>query len=408
MPEVTSKVAGAVLLFAAVCLLQWAFRFHLAHSPVDSFIRVLAASAVVLMSIPTILLLMGGKAPLAKMLLQLTQRFPKGAALFAGVAWTFVILVMVEFACRYYFRHFYTAPYEDETNWHPSPNPRLAKGDTICHQYIVNDTLVYDLRYAIDSLGRRYVPLTRPDSAYKEFALLQVCSFAFGYGLEDPHTFARAVDSINGLRPYNYSISGTGPQHIAGMLHTTDLRSEIRESNGRLIYLFIDDHVPRLIGSRRLIKMWAARFPYMYLDGEELRWNGDFITGRPWLTRFYQVISKSAFIDLFDIEIPPVITDHHLKLTAKVLVKSKEEFLWHYPQGEFLVVLCPGSKLAHRLVNQLEKEGVPFVDYSQLLDTHSPEFKIHWTEGHPNGKYYQRIAQELELHLRQHPLPVSP
>jgi hypothetical protein len=393
------------MLFAAVCLLQWAFRFHLVHSPVDSFVRVLVAAAVTLAGIPILLLLLGGNLTLTERLRHMAQRFPRSTALYAGVAVTFVLLVTVEFACRYYFRHFYTAPYKDETNWHPSPNPRLAKGDTICHQYIANDTLIYDLRYAIDSLGRRHVPLLRPDSSYREFALLQVCSFPFGYGLPDAQTFARALDSIAGVRPYNYSISGYGPQHIAGMLHTTDLRSEIHETNGRLIYLFIDDHVPRLIGSRRLIKMWAARFPYMYLEGDELRWNGDFVSGRPWLTQFYQVISKSAFIDLFDIEIPPVITDRHLKLTAKVLGKSEEEFLWHYPQGEFLVVLCPGSKLAHRLVNQLEKEGVPFVDYSQLLDMHSPEFKIHWTEGHPNGLYYQRVTEELKKHFDTHPLP---
>jgi hypothetical protein len=57
------------------------------------------------------------------------------------------------------------------------------------------------------------------------------------------------------------------------------------------------------------------------------------------------------------------------------------------------------------LVNQLEKEGVPFVDYSQLLDMHSPEFKIHWTEGHPNGLYYQRVTEELKKYFDTHPLP---
>ncbi len=405
MSRIRSRTLGIALLLLAVALTQWAFRFHLPHSPVDAFVRVLVVLADALILVTSIPLLSGGGQTWEETLVTFQRKFPRTASFHIGMIIAFVSVLVVEFTCRYYFRKFYQPPYRQETNWHPSPNPRLAKGDTICHQYIVNDTLVYDLRYAIDSLGRRYVPLTRPDSAYKEFALLQVCSFAFGYGLEDPQTFARAVDSINGLRPYNYSISGTGPQHIAGMLHTTDLRSEIRESNGRLIYLFIDDHVPRLIGSRRLIKMWAARFPYMYLDGEELRWNGDFITGRPWLTRFYQVISKSAFIDLFDIEIPPVITDRHLQLTAKVLAKSKEEFHWHYPQGEFLVVMCPGSRLAPRLAQQLKSEGVTFVDYSAMLDKEHPKHKIHWTEGHPNGLYYQRIAEELSKHFDANPLP---
>lgn len=405
MRAIGSRTAGLLIGLLLLALTQWAFRFHLPESPVDSFMRLLVLITDGLALIPMLGLLLSGNKGAMQAIRLWTGRHPNLTAAYIGLVMTFGAVLTVEFGCRFYFKRFYQPPYHEVTNWDPAPNPSRAKGDTICHQYIINDTVIYDLKYAIDTLARRHVPLLRPDSTYNEFALLQVCSFPFGFGLSDNQTFARSLDSICGVRPYNYSISGRGPQHIAAMLHTRDLRSEIRESNGRLIYLYIDDHMLRLIGSRRLIKMWAAKFPYFYLENDELRWNSTFIDGRPGLTAFYQVISNSAFIDLFDIEIPPVLFQSHLRLAAKVLARAKEEFHWHYPDGEFLVVVCPGSGVAPRLAPHLQREGIPYLDYSRLIDLHDPAFKIHWTEGHPNGKYYQCIAQELNLYFQEHPLP---
>jgi hypothetical protein len=96
-------------------------------------------------------------------------------------------------------------------------------------------------------------------------------------------------------------------------LQTNDLHAQIKEPNGRLIYLFIDDHLPRLIGSRRLIKMWAKDFPYFFLENGELKQDGTFTIGRPITTAIYRILTQSAFIDLFDIDIPWSISDAHLK-----------------------------------------------------------------------------------------------
>jgi hypothetical protein len=47
---------------------------------------------------------------------------------------------------------------------------------------------------------------------------------------------------------------------------------------------------------------------------------------------------------------------------------------------------------------------VPYLDYSLLLDKEQPEFKLFRTEGHPNGLYYQRIAEKLAGDLEGKPL----
>lgn len=399
----SSRITGMIVLVLGAMLTQWAFRFGMASTPVDAFVRLLVLVADAFLFFPAIGALLSTKN-LSDTGRDWLRNSPRLFSIYIGCALAFGVLLTVEFGCRHYFKHHYKDPYLERTEWSPTNDPMQAKGDTIHHRCLVNDTLIYDLNYAIDSLGRRLIPQLRPDSTYEEFAMLEVCSYAFGFGLKDEQTWARAMDSICDIRPYTYAISGRGPQHLLTTLHTTDLKAQITEPNGRLIYLFIDDHLPRLIGSRRLIKMWAEHFPYLFIENGQLQANGTFTTGRPLTTSFYRIISQSAFIDLFDIDIPFRISESHLRLAAAVLEKAKEEFLWQYPKGEFLVVIGPNSTLAARLSAHLTSANVPFVDYSKLLDMEQPEFKIYRTERHPNGLYYQRIAQELALHFEMHPL----
>jgi hypothetical protein len=227
------------------------------------------------------------------------------------------------------------------------------------------------------------------------------CSFAFGYGLEEQQTLSFFLDSLTGMRGYNYGISGHGTQQTLAILQNRILEDEIEEKSGVLIHLFIDDHLPRLIGSRRLIKLWAQKYPYYYLDGDSLKRNGNFWTGRHFQTRFYRAISQSAFIDLFDIDFPWKISDEHMNLWGAVLAESKKAFLAQYPEGKFLVVIGPNSNLANRAVNELDARNIEYLDLSQLLDKEEKQYKIHWTEGHPNGKYYLKLAEAIKTYLEQ-------
>jgi len=395
MSRLHSRVLGILLLAVAALLTQWAFRFHLVQTPVDSFVRLLVCNADVLLIIPALVFLLSDKDNAKATLKSLLQRWSGLTAAYLGLCLTFMMILVVEFSCRYYFKRQYQPPHIEHTYWNPSPNPVKAKGDTIKHRYFVNDSLVYDLRYAVDSMGRRHVPLQRPDSSYQEFALLTGCSFMFGYGVEDDGTFGHHIDRLCGLRPYNYAVAGQGPQHLLTMLRDSNLTDQIDQKDGRLFYLYMDDHIPRLIGARRLIKMWARDFPYFFIENGEVKQDGTFTTGRPILTAIYRILTQSAFIDLLDLEIPWWTSDAHLKLTAAVLAESQREFNRQFPNGDFLVIIGPNSQHASRLAEQLKTMSVPFVDYSELLDKERPEFKIHRTEGHPNGLYYQRLVEEI-------------
>lgn len=339
------------------------------------------------------------------------QKAPKSTAIFFGLLLSFVLIVFVEFGCRYYFKHYYQAPYSEETIWSPSPvvsdsimGSVLPKDTTIRHTYIINDSLIYKRNYRIDNYGRRITPNTRPDSSYSEFIMVTGCSFAFGYGLSGTETIGFYLDSLTGNRAYNYSAPGYGTQQTLALLESRNLNDEINEANGTLVHLFIDDHIPRLIGSRRMMKLWARDYPYYNLDGDELKRNGSFSNGRKLRTQFYRAISQSAFIDLFDIDFPWYVSNSHLELFGAVLEESKKEFYRQYPNGRFLVVIAPNSELSPRIRETLQSKDIEALDLSNLLDKEEKRYKLHWTEAHPNKQYYLEVAQEIESHLNSNKL----
>ncbi len=346
--------------------------------------------------------------PFGDRLKHLLLKNPKSVSIYFGLFLSVCLVLTVEFSCRYYFKHIYVAPYAEKTYWEPSAivkdpvlGSALAKDTIISHAYVVNDSLIYKQNYRIDEFGRRINPSTWQDSVYEQFAMITGCSFAFGYGLNDHQTLSYFVDSLMEYRAYNYGVYGHGTQQTLALLQNRDMKVEIQESRGILIHLFIDDHIPRLIGSRRLIKLWATNFPYYYLDGEQLKRDGSFWTGRHLQSRFYRAISQSAFIDLFDIDFPWYVSNDHLKLFGAVLSQSKSEFQLQYPEGRFLVVIGPNSQLAPRVESILEDLDINVLDLSDLLDKEAKDYKIHWTEGHPNGRYYLKLATAIKTYIEK-------
>lgn len=405
----SARIVAVVALALAFAFNEWAFRFILPTPPIDSFMRLMALvlDCFILIFIFTFI---WQNATISQRIKQLLTNHSRSVGLFIGLFVAYCTFMTVEFSCRYYFKHFYQAPFTEQTHWQPSGTQRdstmgyiLPKDTIINHSYVVSDSLIYNQYYQIDGLGRRISPSTKPDSSYSQFAMITGCSFAFGYGLNEYETLGYFLDSLAGIRAYNYAVSGYGTQQTLELLKTRNLHVEIAEPNGVLIHLFIDDHIKRLIGSRRLMKLWATDFPYYYLEDNELKRDGSFWSGRHIRSRFYRILSQSAIIDLFDIDIPWFVTDGHLQLFAAVLKQAKQEFLKQYPEGKFIVIIDPGSELAPRVSHILKKNEIASLDLSGLFDTKKSIYRIHWTERHPSVKYHQQMADSLVQFLRENP-----
>jgi hypothetical protein len=399
----SARIVALCAFALGFALNQWAFRLIFPPTPVDAFIRLMMLVLDGFL-LTFILAFAWRNIPFANRLKQLLQQSPRLVSLFMSLFFAYGTLMVIEIACRLCFKYVYHDPYVQKTIWEPYVDlpdsilgTRLPSNADITHTLFVNDSLIYKKTYHMDAFGRRITPTN--DSAHAAFAMITGGSYAFGYALEENQTLGFYLDSLTGLRAYNYGVSGHGTQQTLALLQSRNLHNEISEQNGLLVHVFIDHHLKRLIGSRKLIKLWATHFPYYYLDGDQLKRDGSFLSGRKWLTRFYRAINQSSFIALFDIDVPWYISDRHIKLFGAVLREAKREFIKQYPNGRFLVVLTPGSKLAPRMQKVLQENDIDVLDCSNLLNKDDKKYKLHWTEDHPNAKYNKELAEEIKRHI---------
>ena len=258
---------------------------------------------------------------------------------------------------------------------------------------------VYDVQYSIDPLGRRVTP-GADAGARRTFLLFFGCSVTFGEGVNDAETLPHFVaERAPQVRPYNYGFHGYGPQQLLARLETQDLRAEVSEPDGSLVYLFIDAHVNRAIGSMVVYTGWADTAPHYGLgpDGALVR-DGTLTTGRPATSILYSILGRSQILRRSHLDVPLAITERHIALTAGILAASERRFHEQFGDGRFLVVIFPGSTHAARLKRALDRRGVEFLDYSALFDASDPAYAIP-NDWHPGPRAHRRLAEQLVTDL---------
>lgn len=387
-------------LFLALFILnEWAFRFLFPLQPIDQFMRLMV---VVLDLIMLPVTLIGATPDFRENgLLQWIRSRPRVSALWLGVFTSYCLLMAAEFSCRYYFKHQYEPPYVEHKTWDPAlhlPDPQLGhhlpKNGEVTHTLVVNDTLVYEVDYTTDAKRRRVSSFD--DSVKTDRPLiLDGCSFAFSWGVPDSLTLdAQLAGLFPDRRVVNLATSGYGTQHV--LMHTRDpyYIDDVPDS-ATFYYLFIDDHVRRLNGSRRLVSLWAENFPYLSLEDGRVLHHGSFSKSRYWKTLLWKCFGKSAIVWMTDLDIPWYDSDEMMTLTAETICASQAALQMHHPNSKIVVVTAPGSLNSGRLIPLLTDLNVESLDLSHLLDPLETKYRIHWTEAHPNGLYYEKIASAI-------------
>ena len=266
----------------------------------------------------------------------------------------------------------------------------------------VNGAEIYDVEYAIDDRQRRITPVSA-GQARSRFLLFFGGSCTFGEGLEQAETLPSLVAKrAPSHMPYNYGFHGYGPQQLLARLESESIADDVEEDDGILVYLFIDSHVNRAIGSLVIYTGWAHAAPYYEIDasGQPAR-RGNLTTGRPVTSLFYSLVGRSQVLRYFNVEMPLVITDSHVEHTAQIFARSAALFREQFRSRRFVVVMFPGSSLAGRLGAALDRQGVESLDYSQLLDY--SQAKYHLPEDwHPTAEANEVIAEQLAADLAIH------
>lgn len=170
---------------------------------------------------------------------------------------------------------------------------------------------IFDVEYSTDRFGRRRTPVPPLSGPRPRFLLFFGCSFGFGVGLNDDQPFPYYVAKRTiGYIPYNYSVGGYGPQQMLAKLQSGQVRHEVPEPKGDCVYLFIDHHVQRAIGSMWTTAFWGNPMPRYTWKGGRLTRRGTFASTRPALYRVYRWLAKSPSLHYFYIDLPLIRKPH--------------------------------------------------------------------------------------------------
>lgn len=266
--------------------------------------------------------------------------------------------------------------------------------DSVTHALkMKGEKTIYDVSYSLDEFGRRVTPPgnSKPNTRY---AMFFGGSFTFGEGLNDDETLSYQLAEYSGkITPYNYGHPGYGPQHVLTQLQDSDIREQIPEENGILIYPLISTHVQRAIGSMIVYSSWGYNMPYYYLDADgSLQRDGNFTTGRPLRSMFYSLAGKSQLFKYLGLDLPVSPGKADFRLTAAIIGAAKTAYQENFGNDNFYVLIWPGATTGKQLIPYLEEQGIRYLDYSSSINFAEEKYQIQG-DGHPSASAQQAVAQ---------------
>jgi hypothetical protein len=257
----------------------------------------------------------------------------------------------------------------------------------------LGDELVYSVVYSIDAFGRRITPAENLDRRNR-FILFFGDSFVFGEGVQDHETLPFYVSEMApSYRVYNYGFSGYGPQQMLAKLQSDDLAQEVAATEGLVIYVFIDAHVERAIGSMYVYNTWGDRMPYYVSDWQgNLVRKGNFTTGRPLLSTLYWGLGQSEFAKYYQINIPRLTSSHYYR-TAQIIAAARNTFQAKYHSDDFYVVIYPDEgDYVEDMIPHFEQFGLKYLNYDERVKLNIDEGLAIKGDGHPTGKAHRLVA----------------
>lgn len=273
----------------------------------------------------------------------------------------------------------------------PRPNSR-----TRAYKRAPDGQVVYDVLYTIDSFARR-VSFKSSRVHPKEFLLFLGCSFTFGEGVSDDETLPSQAAKINSrYHSYSYSFHGWGPGNILRRIQKPNFADEIDETRGKAVYLFIDDHLRRVVGNLS-IDMFIRRsdqLPYYFLDGQgNLQTRGFFSDGRGISGHLLSWLAQSSLLQFFNVDYPRTFSEEHFLLFSKIVFEIKKTLQAQLPNVDFYVAFYPEARYSKFLIPLLDEAGIKSLDFSDIdLSEYVKGPTLSKYDRHPSPASYQFIA----------------
>ena len=270
------------------------------------------------------------------------------------------------------------------------------KNDTVISQLTLNGERLPDVYYIFDKYGRR---MNRKDtsSKYEYHAIFMGCSATFGYHVAEDQSLPAQFSSFDpSYKAYNYGIVASGPNQYPPLIHSLDLKNELKEEQGIMVYPYYDDHVYRLIGDY-IRFTWNSYTPFYCLEDGILKRDGNFRDGRFWRSMVFDFLKSSYFVRSIDFNYPNKLTEQDYALAASVINEMRSEYTSQIENGRFMVLLLPG--FSTRIIPFLEAGNIEYVDCQPCIENYWSGNYTFPMDNHANGQAYQLIARCLSSYL---------
>ncbi|MDI9881252.1 hypothetical protein [Flectobacillus longus] len=258
----------------------------------------------------------------------------------------------------------------------------------------VNGKTIYHITYQTDSNSLRITPV---DSIKKtpDFAQFYGCSMTFGEGVQSTETIPFYFGQYTtNFHPYNFAYSGYGPHQALARLETPAPSKIVKEKQGVGFYIYIDDHVNRVIGTMTNFGYNRGNAPYFHNESGKLEHTGLFITGRKLRSLVYDTMLGSNLLKLFKVGYPFKITKDDYALTADVIAGASKSFQTQFPHQPFYAVIYPTTIDSQLIIGLLKDRNVKVIDLSKLFNPLDPKYAIPYDE-HPTALGNQVFTKAL-------------
>jgi hypothetical protein len=356
--------------------------------------------ALILIGLIVLILGLRVRSGLMEQIRYLYTRRPKATAFTVGVVFAGLLMIAVESAFELMGKH-RSGPQEIQSGSYTTDffvgdsllGYGPAHGARATSKKVVDGVTVYDVVYTVDDMGRRVTP--PPTTAGGPLVLFFGCSNTFGEGVEDnetlPSSFAALVPSATVL---NYGFCGYGPQQVLAMLEDGRLDAVVRDRDVIAIYMYIDAHVSRAVGSMVVTTTWGTDMPYYTMAGENaVEHHGTFRSGRLATNCFYALASRYRTFSHLGYDLPPRRASH-FDLTARIVEQSAAQLRARAASSRFYVILHPHVLTKDELLPHFDGSNVQVLDYLGLYDRRDEDYMIA-NDWHPTPLAYRTIAAAL-------------
>ena len=172
-------------------------------------------------------------------------------------------------------------------------------------------------------------------------------------------------------------------------LEAENTKKIVKENTGIGFYIYINDHVNRVLGTMTNYGYNGGQAPYYQIVNGQLQHNGLFKEGRKVRSWIFEQLLKSNILKLFKIGYPFKITEQDYELTAEVMAEASRNYKKQFGNDNFYVIIYPTTVDSSLIINLLKQKGVKVLDYSKLFNPLEKGYAI------PDDEHPTALANEI-------------